>query len=309
MPRISFARLGSASRGSTPQVAPPPNIMRAALGAERSERIMEDHATILERAASAQRAREKRPHWKLARTSLQPRGDRIVRRGRERLSEIAGSRGAAWHAPLPKAKKGLAALPDSAFVFDEEEGGNSSGDEGGYSSDGSAVSVLANGQRVLPPRIRGREQHVLAIASPVKETKAAPRVIGDAKVAEKAHAAVKPRNVFQLVRDTVEGVVEDVKQWHTLPFSSAAEKCEFIATRNERLPALLMLFTVLLGVIILVAIAVSGLVKVGARRGAQDSRMVVLEGGAASVLHSRQSGFSATSMGSDGPLFRLVPIA
>ena len=299
--------------------------MRAAFGAERSARMMEDHTVIMERAAQAQRLREKTPHWKLARTRTQPRGAAITRRGRQRLSELGGhgARGRAWRGPPPPRVAGLAALDDDAFVFDDERvptsqqqdlllttGGEegSSSSEDGYSSDESAISVLSNGRRVLPPRQRGREGHVLAFVgsdggSDSDEEGPQRQHQTNASLTPSRDPAVPatPPNVFRLAQDAVEGVVSDIRQWHTLPFESAVEKCEFIATRNDRLPALLMVFTVLLGVIILACIGISCLTA--ARKRSHSDSIAALGEEERRFPAVRSVAPSTTSS-----VFRLVPM-
>ena len=281
-----------------------PGVMRIALGAEKSERIMQDHTAVLERAAHEQQERAKRPHWKLARTSLNSRGAEIARRGREKLSELGGTRGAAWKPRDDSSlKTGLAALPDEAFVFD----GSSSDEDEGYESDTSMLSVRSDGVRILPPRIHGKERHTLSIVDPP-----APAEVTD-PVSVNAQRKARPRGVVRLVQDVVDGVVEDIKQWHTLPFDTVAEKCEYIATRDERLPTLLMMFTILLGIIILVVIGFSHWMKKTRPAALQDQRVVAMlqGGGGIPAAHSRSrfSNASTVSVQSGNPFFHLVPLA
>ena len=191
-------------------------------------------------------------------------------------------------------------LADDEFFFEDRKAVAANTD--GYSSDdsttsvgsvgsvGSVRSVLSNGRRVLPARILGAEIDEFDLLASDDEE---PDMTSDGK------ARGKQGGFFQLATRAVTGVVEDLQNWHSLPFDTMAEKCEYVATRDERLPFLLLMLTLLLGVILLVAVGIGCAGK--GRRGAQPVRMLS-GGGNASV-------FSTASSVSSAPVFRLVPMS
>ncbi len=62
-----------------------------------------------------------------------------------------------------------------------------------------------------------------------------------------------PPHPLRLVASSVAGIVDDAKQWKTLPFDTAWEKCGYIATREQRLPGIMILLLIVLGAVVLCA--------------------------------------------------------
>ena len=236
-------------------------------------------------------------------------GSRLHRRASETVRSLSGTRAsnakparAVVPAPAGRAQH-LDDLPDDAFVFgdgyDSDSSAASAASASSAASDASMLSVrsvLSNGERVLPARILGKELDVLALPDSDDETEDATM---PALVRTRAG-----RNMMQDAKEAVDGIVHDIKRWHALPFDTVWEKCEFVATTNNRLPMVLVFFTLLLSVVVIVGIAASAFRSGGGRGGSGGGRGNLLGGGvtASGAERIRDSGSDLSSA-----LFRLVP--